>query len=212
MTTPEDPVARLARVDDTDLAGAGSTAAARSLLTAIVAEPVVPRRSRTLRLVAAAGLTVALAAGAVLLGGPGGATSYASSAIEVRLEGGYFVARIKDPLAESAEFAKAFRAVGLDADITLVPVSPRLVGVMIEGWGGGRGTVRSSSDVEAPPGVDCAVRPADCTLVLRISEDSTGAVRYKIGRVAEPGEPLQDPDTSSTEPTSTGNASSGGTG
>jgi hypothetical protein len=199
-------VARLARVRDDELRGRESAPAARALLAAITAEPppehiamIVPRRRTARRLALAACAVAAMTAGLVvgpslLTGGTGTATSYASSAIEVTLEDGFFVARIKDPLADHAEFAKAFRAVGKNVEIVLVPVSPRLVGQRISS-SGGSGVVSSDMVSNGPGFVDCALAPARCTLVIRISANSTGVTRYTVGRAARPGEAYQDPIT-----------------
>lgn len=48
-------------------------------------------------------------------GGRGGAISYANSAVEVRLEGKDYVARVKDPFADHEKYSSAFRAVGLSS-------------------------------------------------------------------------------------------------
>lgn len=204
-THAERQVARLARVRDEQLNGLESTAAARTLLVSLVAEQVhpyapPPRRWQPRRLALAAAalcaMTVAIVIGPSLLAdGTGNATSYANSAIEITREGEYFVARIKDPLADRAKYVEAFRAVGKDVHIELVPVSPRLVGVRIQAGGSGPGQVRASSELVStgPTPVDCALTPASCTLVIRISADTTGTVRYKVGRAAQPGESYQDP-------------------
>ncbi|GAA3747107.1 hypothetical protein GCM10022225_33610 [Plantactinospora mayteni] len=229
-TRPERQVAGLARVRDEELAGLESGAAARALLASIVAEPDRPARPAPIpahrwparparRLVLAAAalvvMTVAVVAGPSLLPDRmGNATSYANSAIEIRQEGDWFVARIKDPLADRSRYVEAFRAVGKDVEIELVPVSPRLVGVRIQAGGNGSGQVRASSELvsSGPTPVDCAVTPANCTLVIRISTDTTGTVRYRVGRAALPGEPTQDPVVSSGVPALPGGGGDGGTG
>lgn len=196
-------VAGLAAVRDEDLTGIGSGPAARTLLTSIVAEPaeIVPLRRRTVSPVrrwavgaaAVAAMTVSITVLPDLLGGGlGTATSYANSAIEVTRDGDYFVARIKDPLADHEEYVEAFHAVGKDVNITLVPVPPRLVGQRLEA-SGGSGVFYSEMVPAGPERVDCAVRPAACTLVIRISADTTGEVRYTVGRPAQPGEAYRVP-------------------
>jgi hypothetical protein len=189
----DDHLAGPARVKDDELAGMESGSAARTLFASIVAENVVPlRRSRLPKMLSTAAAVVVLTAGGVVgasvLQGGTGQTSYANSAIEVELEDGFYVATIKDPLADSAEFAEAFRAVGKDVDIELVPVSPRQVGQLLESSLRGHGT--GSTDLI---GTGCARDPAACTMVLRVSADTSGPVRYRIGRTALPGETLLDP-------------------
>jgi DNA-directed RNA polymerase specialized sigma24 family protein len=132
----------------------------------------------------------------------GGATSYANDAIEVRHEGLFLVARIKDPLADRERYAEAFRAVGKDVAIELVPVSSRYVGQILRSSAGPGGQVTASSDFEptGPQRVDCAVEPRRCTLTIRISVDTTGTVTYTIGRSAQTGEPVQDPQGPGDDP------------
>jgi hypothetical protein len=218
--TARTEVARLARVRDEELTGLHAGAAAQALLADVMAEPVhVPARTarvrpaRRLVLAAAAVLaaTTAVVAGPSLIeDGTGGATSYANSAIAVDREGGFFVARIKDPLADHARYAEAFRAVGLDVDIALVPVSPKLVGQLIASGSGGTGeggnTVVTDLVSAGPAPVDCPREPARCTIIIRIAADSTGWMRFTVGRAARPGEAYTDGEAAP------GGTSSGGPG
>ena len=221
----ERQVARLARVRDAELTSLTSGAPARALLASIVAEPVpeaVPQpRSgwggRPVRRLALAACAVSIMTVAVVIGpslmedGTGSATSYANSAIEVTREGRFFVARIKDPLADRALYVEAFRAVGKDVTIELVPVSPSLVGRLLEA-GGSRGTfgeVSTELVSSGPEWVDCALQPASCTMVIRISADTTSAVHYKLGRAARPGEAYQDPAVDAGGPPAPGKARGG---
>jgi hypothetical protein len=210
----ERQVTRLARVRDEELTGLESGPAAVTLLASVVADRVSlgvpapppragrpragrPRARRVALAAAAAGVvTVAVVVGPSLLeDGTGSATSYANSAIDVTLEGRYFVARIKDPLADHARYVEAFRAVGKDVDIELVPVSPRLVGQLLES----RSTPNMRVDVSTelvssgPDQGVCERKPGSCTMVIRISADTTGTVRYTLGRAALSGEAYQDP-------------------
>ncbi|WP_371781142.1 hypothetical protein [Streptosporangium subroseum] len=188
---------QIARVNDKDLAGQASGAGARALLAAIVAEESVPepRRRPIKRFVLAVTVTAVLAVAAVIgpsiVNGRGTATSYANSAIEVWQEGGRWKGRIKDPFANPAEFEEAFRAVGVDVKLELLPSSPRWVGQV---FGGGSvpterpGTSNFSIDQE-PEG--CALTSPDCTLLLSFSVDSAGQ-HFKVGRPAKPGEAYED--------------------
>ena len=197
-------VARAARVRDEDLTGMESDPAARALFDGIVTstDHLTARRfpARRILLVAAAVVVVAAAAvfGPGLLGDrPGGAASYANDAIEIRREGRFLVARIKDPLADRERFTEAFRAVGKKVSITLVPVSPRYVGQLLSAGSSANRTTHVETEFE-PAGearVDCAVEPQRCTLTIRISVDTTSTVEYTFGRAARPGEALQDPYT-----------------
>lgn len=210
---------RLARVSDETLDGQPSTDTARDLFASIVAGDITPaieaadeiaarhtRRGKA-RLAVAAVLVVCTATAIAVLGpgligdGMGGATSYANSAITVDREGDFFVARIKDPLADHARYAEAFHAIGLDVDIELVPVSSKLVGQLIASSNGGRGgssngsggaTVMTEVVSSGPEPVDCAREPTRCTIVIRIAAESTGWMRFTVGRRARPGEAYND--------------------
>ena len=203
-THAADAVARLARVRDEQLLGVAATPPARALLAALLAEPgparaagrrpIVPARRRLV-----IGFAIAVVLTAVAVGGPGllgyrtgGATTYANSAIEVHREDGALVARIKDPLADGTKFVEAYRAFGKDVRITLVPVPPRLVGQLLQS-GGGSGRVSSELVSLGPEPVNCGVKPAACTLVIRIPADTTGTVSYTFGRPPRPGEAYRDP-------------------
>lgn len=210
-------LSRLALVKDEELAGLAAGPVAWDLFAALVAErePAAERRDRaaepgprrdragrTLRglvpaAVAVGAMSVAAVVGlSVLEDRTGRATSYANSAIDVRLEGDVYVARVKDPLADHALYVEAFKAIGKEVDITLVPVSPGRVGSLLEAGGSGSGPVQATTDLvsSGSGSMDCAVTPASCTMVIRISADSTGSVWYRIGRAAQPGEAVHDPD------------------
>jgi hypothetical protein len=211
--TVEGQVARLARVHDDDLHRVATGPAARALLAAVLDTAVEPPPARRwLRLpqrpVGRARPVRRLALAVCLLGWPGNASSYANSAIAINREGDFFVARIKDPLADSAKFSEAFRAVGKDVDLELVPVSQRFVGQRIRA-DGGSGRMSSEMVGSGPAAVDCAVDPASCTLVIRISTETTGTVRYTVGRAARPGEQVRDPAAGVGGPPPTGTARPG---
>ncbi|MEU7904883.1 hypothetical protein [Actinoplanes sp. NPDC049118] len=189
-------VARLARVTDEQLIECDRSPAARDLLAAIVSDrsdPVRQRRSagRPVRRFALAAASAGVMAVAIVLGpvvlpdGAGTATSYANEAIEIRKEGGEFIARIKDPLADSSRYEKGFAAVGRDVEIVLVPVPPAMVGMLLETDGGGSMRVTSRQD--------CATASGPCNLVIRVSANGDGRVRQTIGRAAQPGEKYQVP-------------------
>ncbi|HET9517048.1 MAG TPA: hypothetical protein VFO77_04915 [Actinoplanes sp.] len=209
MNRAEQQVARLARVHDGQLAGIGNGPAAQQLLARLTAEPARPQAApaaapvRRGPLVGRVRLGFAAAPVAVLTGTlvvgpglPGTATSYANSAISVHREDGFYIARIADPLADHERYSEAFRAVGLDVTIELVPVPPARVGQLLDsGSGGSSGRVVTELVGTGPAPVDCSVQPAACTIVMRISADTDGDVRYRLGRAAAPGEAYAtDPD------------------
>jgi len=183
--------------------------------------PAEPRRSDRRRspvltpnlsrgLIVGAVLTVVLAAvlaigPSVVPGTSSSATSYANSAIEIEKEDGYWVARIKDPLADHERYAEGFRAVGLDVRLSLVPASPADVGRLVRldasktkagppQGGDGTPAPRVYMDISAgeePSG--CRIGQGDCRLAVRISQDLQGAVSGELGRPAQQGEPYRYP-------------------
>ncbi|MFI9555006.1 hypothetical protein [Nonomuraea endophytica] len=184
---------QLARVGDEDLAGQASGAGARTLLASIIAEEPVkePRRLPWKRLAAAGVVTAALAAAAVLgptiLNTPAGATSYANAAMDIKLVNGMWVARIKDPFADPASYEEAFHAVGLEVKLQLEPASPDMAGHIFQlGTGGDVGEATSIA-IDSDP-KDCKVTDQDCTMVLTLSSNASGAW-IKAGRPAKPDEP-----------------------
>lgn len=160
MNIMEDQVGGLARVRDEDLRGRASGAGARTLLESImtaeqVHEPVVrPRRVRrfVVAAVAASALAAAVVIGPGLLSeGPGLATSYANAAMEIERRGDQWVAKVKDPYADHAKYAEAFKAVGLDVTLTLLPSSPSGVGKVVRiGGSGDRTLARASAAASSP--------------------------------------------------------------
>ncbi|MGN9841175.1 hypothetical protein ACTMTI_23915 [Nonomuraea sp. H19] len=167
-------------------------------------------------LIVGAVLTAVLAAvlvigPSVVPGGSGSATSYANAAIEIEKEDGYWVAKIKDPLADHERYAEGFRAVGLDVRLRLVPASPAKVGRLV-GLDADKpqtsppprsdGTPRPRVYIDISAGNEpsgCQIGQGDCRLTVRISEDFHGAVSGELGRPAQQGEPYQYP-TLATDP------------
>ncbi|NUW40558.1 hypothetical protein [Nonomuraea rhodomycinica] len=196
----------LARVRDDELAGRASGAGARALLASVAATdpaerpspvplPGAASRRRARRLLAGALATAALAA-AMVLGpsfledGSGPATSYANAAIEIEQRGDWWVARIRDPFADHALYSEAFRAVGLDVTLELVPVPPDRVGEVVKI--GGSGTTGPSLGIGGelePEG--CTIGQAGCALTVQVGRDLTGKAVVSLGRVARPGESYQ---------------------
>ncbi|MEU0570483.1 hypothetical protein ABZ297_34540 [Nonomuraea sp. NPDC005983] len=194
----------LARVSDRELAGRASGAGARALLEAIVTDeitagdpvprPRAPRRTR--RLVVGFVATAALVAAAVvgpslLTNGEGTATSYANSAIDVELRGDTWVARVKDPYADHALYAEAFKAVGLDVGLNLVPVSPPRVGQVVRmAFEGTVGNGKGVGGTTEPEG--CTLGQVGCSLAVTVDRGFIGKGVISLGRAAKPGEKYQD--------------------
>ncbi|WP_433224682.1 hypothetical protein [Microtetraspora malaysiensis] len=187
-------LANLARLRDEDLAGQASTAQARALMESIVSEERAPARvapaRRTRRALAlgavAVGLGVALAIG-VGLPGNGPAARYANAAVSIERATDYFSVTVTDPAAAPGRFEEAFRAVGLNVTVKVIPVPPHEVGRLIgpvvpEGF---RGPGSIGVQYVAP----CAA--AFCGKVW-LPAHYSGRVVIGIGRAAAPGEPYAD--------------------
>ncbi|MEO3883835.1 hypothetical protein [Nonomuraea sp. B5E05] len=212
---------QLARVRDEDLAGQASGAGARALLTSITGEALATVtsdaadahatrgglfRRRTRRLaagaVAVAGLAAAAVIGPAVLGENGPATSYAGSAIDIELRGDQYVATIKDPLADYAEYTKGFKAVGLNVRLQPVPSSPSQVGKVTGVRSHGSPNVGHPDQFpigsgSAPEG--CTLGRDGCAMTVIVGSDFTGDAVVKLGRQAQPGEKYQNRGTATAE-------------
>lgn len=187
-------LADFARVRDKDLTGEASAPEAQELMHTIMSEerePVTlarPRRNVRRRLVlgfAAAATAAAVAVGTGLVNGP--VTSYANAAVSINKTDEYFSVNITDPTADRHSFEQAFRAVGLNVTVKVVPVAPpdvgKLIGPIVPGgfkWHGSIGT----QEIEPCPSVFCAK--------VWMPADFPGRVVFGVGRPAKPGEPYVD--------------------
>ncbi|MEV0626849.1 hypothetical protein [Nonomuraea wenchangensis] len=174
---------------------------ARELRAAIMATPV-PRRGlsrlpgggaggerRARRPVLASAVVAVAATVAIGVGLPSGgpATEYANAAVSIKKAGDHFSFTITDLAADRRRFEEAFRAVGLNVTVKIVPARPDMVGklfgpVIPEGfkW---RGTIGVHGVTP------CA--SAFCGKVWMPS-DFPGRVVFGVGRPAEPGEAYVD--------------------
>ncbi|MFG6191001.1 hypothetical protein [Nonomuraea sp. JJY05] len=191
----------LARVHDEELAGQASGAGARALLVSITAEepaaePVRRRTSRwRARLAVGAVAVTGLAAAAVIapavLGARGPATSYANSAIDIELRGDTYVATIKDPFADYAKYTEGFKAVGLDVNLEVVPVSPTQVGQITGMRLSGRPADNGESITNSTTPEGCTFGSAGCAMTVEVARGWPGWASVQLGRAARPGERYQ---------------------
>ncbi|MFI7133928.1 hypothetical protein ACIBQ1_50195 [Nonomuraea sp. NPDC050153] len=184
-------LADLARVRDEDLTGEASAPEAQGLMHAIMSEerkPVTvtrPRRKVRRGLVlglATMATATAVAVGTGLVSGP--VTSYANAAVSIKKTGEHFSVNITDPTADRRRFEEAFRAVGLNVTVKVVPVAPsdigKLIGPVVPGgfkWHGSIGT----QGITPCSSVFCAK--------VWMPADFPGRVVFGVGRPAKPGEP-----------------------
>ncbi|GLW10074.1 hypothetical protein Misp01_52030 [Microtetraspora sp. NBRC 13810] len=194
-------ISELADVRDEDLAGdpAGqaSGAGARTLMNAIMSEEPAPAtpprrspwRSPLRRGVLLGTAVIGLAAAVVLgVGLPAGGpvTAYANAAVAVDLSPGSLSIDVIDPAADPRRFEEAFRAIGVNATVRMIPAMPDHVGKLYgpaltdPDW---RGSMTMKSD-----GACAAVYCATYTL----HGDLPSRLAFGIGRPAAPGEPYAD--------------------
>jgi hypothetical protein len=100
---------------------------------------------------------------------------------------GYITVIVRDPLADQASYNAEFKARGLDVTLSLVPVSPSLVGTVVEISTGG-------PDEDAVTTITAKGRcwtgggGAECPVGLRIPDGYRGQAAIVFGRAARPGE------------------------
>ncbi|MFG1681832.1 hypothetical protein ACGFNP_16840 [Nonomuraea sp. NPDC049269] len=193
----------LARIGTDEPGGRADGARAQALLTDIIAQERQPTLAAPLRdrrwarrtllgLAASVVLALGVVLGPSLLGHGGGtATSYANSAVEIRKEANTYVARIKDPYADQQKFSEAFRALGLNVELRVIPVSPTAVGKIVS-----MGGTMHSAIPNVPFGAgrepdDCDLADSDCFMVVTVPavvKDTSSLMHFDLGRQAKPGE------------------------
>ncbi|MEU6413608.1 hypothetical protein [Microbispora sp. NPDC046933] len=147
------------------------------------------RRRRVTTVVAATAALAAAAAIGVGLPAGGPLTRYANAAMSVERTGGAFSVTVLDPTADRRRFEDAFRAVGLDVRVVMIPVPPDEVGVLFgpvvpEGF-------RRHGTMGIRRTTPCA--SAFCGTVW-MPTDFPGRVVFGVGRAAGPGEPYAEVD------------------
>jgi hypothetical protein len=177
--------------------GPGLTDGARELLTEITALPVpaagaVLRRRRRVVLP----LVAALAMTAVVLSWilPGLGTRPASAALDIRREGGYYVVTVRNLFAAPKLYQAQLRAKHLDITLSVVPVSPSLVGGVFLPFdkkynGMTYEELARNPDLIAPihaPGT-CTFS-VHCTIGVKVPVGYRGHAGIELGRKGRPGE------------------------
>ncbi|MGA4988322.1 hypothetical protein [Nonomuraea bangladeshensis] len=199
----------LARISPDEPGGRAGGPRAQALFADIIAQerdtkaaafPRRPRARRALLGIAASGvLVLGVVLGPGLFGGA--ATSYANSAVEIHEEAGTYVARIKDPYADRRKFSEAFRSLGLDVELRVIPVSPSAVGEIVS-MGGGATPVNVPIGARREP-ADCDLAGSGCFMVVTVPAAIKGrpdGVHFDLGRPAGPGESYENDWQSATRP------------
>jgi hypothetical protein len=160
----------------------------------------LPRRMSARPIVRlAAGVAAALLLAALAVNMLRGA-DVAAAGIRFSDSKGFIVARISDPEASQAALDKAFANHGLNIHLSLLPVTPSLVGTVL--YIGENGDSRGA-DIEALQGGHCLMGGGGCPVGLRIPRAYRGEAYISLGRAARgdesyatttsafaPGEPL----------------------
>ncbi|TDB83501.1 hypothetical protein E1264_28235 [Actinomadura sp. KC216] len=171
-------------------------------ITATAPGPAAPRRRRRVLMTVGLPLATAAAASAAVAvvvardepGTPRPRTSAQVSplirlaALSFTAEGDHIDVRVRDPLADPKRYHTEFKARGLDVRLSLVPVSPSIVGTVVmestsEGTGADDVTaITAKGACESGGGGD------DCPVGVRIRTDFKGSAEIVFGRAARPGE------------------------
>jgi hypothetical protein len=201
---------------DVQLPGPRELAGARGRLTAVIAAErgngsapasapglAPPRADRSRvrrtpaawsprRLVLAAGLAAAVAAGATLVSVHGPAsvqppTAEAAAALSFTRHGGYIDVIVRNPVADPKFYQEDFQAHGLHIRLFLLPVSPSLVGTVVfidtlEPGGDSITTITAKGRCWTGGGGN------QCPVGLRVPIGYRGQAAFTFGRAARPGE------------------------
>ncbi len=193
MSIDVDEFLRDVRPDDARRVDAVFPADVRAeMLEAIVGDHPRRRRVRRSRAYSLAALVVAAAVATTVLVSTGGsglhvAPEPAAAAEGVRFEAGTkgdIIAYVTDPYAASRNLSAAFSQRGFDITLSMLPVSPSLVGtvVYIGSDLGNENLIRTLS------GGSCATGGGSCPIGLDISGRFRGAAQVTLGRPARLGE------------------------
>ncbi|MFB4317500.1 hypothetical protein [Actinomadura sp. 21ATH] len=180
-------------------------------ITRTAVEPAAPRRRRSRGLTFGLPLAAGLACAAVALAAvaqdpavqpPPNATGQSpdatgtaqspnvrlASALTIKRKGDHIDVRVRDPLADPKRYGKELAAHGLKVELSLVPVSPSIVGtvVMMDTSDGTNErditTITAKGECETGGGGDV------CPVGVRVSTGYEGTAQVVFGRAARPGE------------------------
>jgi hypothetical protein len=194
----------IAPVSDADAARMVSAAALADLVEQITMTPAGPttanrpprvrRRRWWLAGIPAAAAASALIAAVVIAhtGGsaaPGGTGQlrHDAHALAFTRAGGYIDVIVRDPLADQASYNAEFKAHGLDITLSLVPVSPSLVGTVVAiSTSGPDGD--SITTITAKGRCWTGGGGSECPVGLKVPVGYRGQAALVFGRAARPGE------------------------
>ncbi|MET8002944.1 hypothetical protein [Nonomuraea glycinis] len=172
--------------------GPGLTAGARETMYKIMDEEPAPaafrrRRRPLLALPIAAGALVAIFVVSLAFG------PASASALDIKVEGGYYFIEVKDMFAKPEVYEKQLRDAGLDVKLRLLPATPSLVGSTPSLVGSLASATRTGNPAK-PDGIEVIDRPGECgkpfgcPIGIKVRKDFTGSAKIYLGREARPGE------------------------
>jgi hypothetical protein len=100
---------------------------------------------------------------------------------------GYITVIVRDPLADQASYNAEFKARGLDITLSLVPVSPSLVGTVVEISTDGPDQ-NAITTITAHGKCWTGGGGSECPVGLRVPDGYRGQALVVFGRAARPGE------------------------
>jgi hypothetical protein len=193
----------IAPISDADAARLVSDAALADLAGQITMTPAGPagasRPPRARRRWWLAGIPAAAAAAALIVaavaahtgepGGTGGSRQLRldAHALAFTRVGHYIDVIVRNPLADQASYNAEFKAHGLDITLSLVPVSPSLVGTVVEVSTSGPGG-DSITTITAKGRCWTGGGGSECPVGLRVPAGYRGQASFVFGRAARPGE------------------------
>jgi hypothetical protein len=196
-------IRRIAPISDADAARLVSDAALADLAGQITMTPAgAPAPSRTPRARRRwwlAGIPAAAAAAALIAAviaihaeeppAPGGTGQLRTNvhALAFTRVGHYIDVIVRDPLADEASYNAEFKAHGLHITLSLVPVSPSLVGTVVEVSTAGPGG-NSITTITAKGRCWTGGGGSECPVGLKVPVGYRGEAAFVFGRAARPGE------------------------
>jgi hypothetical protein len=190
----------IAPISDADAARLISDAALADLAGQITTIPAGPARGNrpphARRRWWLAGIPAAAAAAALIVAAVVAHTAVPSGSGQPRLDahalaftrvGHYIDVIVRNPLADQASYNAEFKAHGLDITLSLVPVSPSLVGTVVE-------VSTSGTDGDSITTITAKGRcwtgggGSECPVGLRVPVGYRGQADFVFGRAARPGE------------------------
>jgi hypothetical protein len=193
----------IAPISDADAARLVSDAAVADLAEQITMTPAglsaAPRATRPRRRWWLAGIPVAAVAAALIAavvavhaeapGAPGGTGQLRTDvhALAFTRVGRYIDVIVRNPLADEASYNAEFKAHGLHITLSLVPVSPSLVGTVVEvSTAGPDGN--SITTITAKGRCFTGGGGSECPVGLKVPVGYRGEAAFVFGRAARPGE------------------------